>query len=133
MSLIEELQNENAEIKELCDVLSKLISDESLCTNKVFCELLLRLQDKVNDHLRHESRSVYSELINHVDSSIKKVANDFLSNTRELEKIKSKYIKRWCHQINADNHGEFKNETKEFFKLINDRIQMEENHLFKVL
>ena len=133
MSLIEELRNENAEIKELCDVLSKLIDDESLRTNKVFCELLQRFQDKVDNHLRHESRSIYSEMLNHDESSIKKVASDFLSNTRELEKIKSKYIKRWCHQINADNHDKFKNETEEFFKLINDRIQMEETYLFKVL
>jgi len=133
MSLIEELRNENTEIKELIDVLSKLTNDESLRTNKVFCELLQQFQDKVDNHLRHESRSIYSELLNHDESSIKKVASDFLSNTHELEKIKSKYIKRWCHQINVTNHDEFKTETKEFFKLINDRIQMEESHLFKVL
>ena len=133
MSLIEELQNENAEIKELIDVLSKLTNNKSLRTNKIFCELLQRFQDKVDNHLRHESRSIYSELLNHDESSIKKVASDFLSNTHELEKIKSKYIKRWCHQINVTNHDEFKTETKEFFKLINDRIQMEESHLFKVL
>ena len=133
MSLIKELQNENAEIKELCDVLSKLIGDESLRMNKVFCELLKRVQDKVDDHLKHESRSVYSEMLNHNESSIKKVASDFLSNTHELEKIKSKYVKRWCHKINEDNHDEFKKETKEFFKLINDRIHMEETYLFNVL
>ena len=133
MSLIEELQNENAEIKELCDVLSNLINDGSLRTNKVFCELLQRFQDNVDNHLRHESRSIYSDLLNHDESSIKKVAGDFLSNTRELGKIKSKYVKRWCHQINENNHDEFKNETKEFFKLINDRIQMEETHLFNLL
>ena len=133
MSLIEELRNENTEIKELIDVLSKLTNDESLRTNKVFCELLQQFQDKVDNHLRHESRSIYSELLNHDESSIKKVASDFLSNTHELEKIKSKYIKRWCHQINVANHDEFKTETKEFFKLINDRIQMEETHLFNVL
>ena len=133
MSLIEELRNENTEIKELIDVLSKLTTDETLRTNKVFCELLQQFQNKVDNHLRHESRSIYSELLNHDESSIKKVASDFLSNTHELEKIKSKYIKRWCHQINVENHDEFKTETKEFFKLINDRIQMEETHLFNVL
>lgn len=133
MSLIEELRNENSEIKELIDVLSKLTNDETLRTNKVFCELLQQFQDKVDNHLRHESRSIYSKLLNHDDSSIKKVASDFLSNTHELEKIKSKYIKRWCHQINVNNHDEFKTETKDFFKLINDRIHMEETHLFNVL
>ena len=54
MSLIEELRNENAEIKELCDVLSKLIDDESLRTNKVFCELLQRFQDKVDQVVKLE-------------------------------------------------------------------------------
>jgi len=133
MSLVEELNNENNEIKELSLLLSELISNQSLRTNSVFCELLQRFQDKLDNHLKHEARSIYPELLNHDDKNIKKVANAFLSNTRELERIKSKYVKRWCHSNNIDNQEEFENETKEMFKLINERIQMEESHLFSIL
>lgn len=130
---IDELRKENDEIKDLSDVLSNLVSDQSLRTNTVFCELLQRFRDKLDNHLKHEARSIYPELLNHDDKNIKQVAKDFVSNTHELERILSKYVKRWCHSINTDNHEEFETETMGIFRLINERIQMEENHLFPIL
>lgn len=133
MSLVEELKNENYEIKELSVLLSNLISNQSLRTNSVFCELLQRFQNNLDNHLKHEARSIYPELLNHNNKDINKVANDFLSNTHELERIKSKYVKRWCHNANSDNQDAFENETKEIFKLVDERIQMEESVLFSAL
>ena len=133
MSQIEELRNENDGIKDLSDVLSKLITSQSLRTNAVFCELMHRFQDKRDRHLKHEARSVYPKLLNHDDKKVKQVATDFLSNTHELERLLSKYVKRWCHQINTKNHEEFEQETMEMFRLVDERIEMEENHLFPVI
>ena len=130
---VEELRNENDEIKDLSDVLANLVSDQSLRTNGVFCELLQRFQSKLDNHLKHEARSIYPELLNHNDKSINQVAKQFLSNTHELERILSKYVKRWCHHINTDNHEEFEKETMDIFRLVNERIHMEETHLFTVL
>ena len=130
---IEELRNENDEIKDLSDVLSCLISKQSLRTNAVFCELLQRFQTKLDSHLKHEARSIYPELLSHDDKNIKQVAKDFLANTHELERILSKYVKRWCNHINTENHEEFENETMEVFRLVNERIEMEEAYLFSVL
>ena len=130
---VEELRNENDEIKDLSDVLSNLVSDQSLRTNTVFCELLQRFRSKLDAHLKHEARSIYPELLNHDDKKLKQIAKDFLSNTHELERILSKYVKRWCHHINTENHDEFEKETMEIFRLVNERIQMEETHLFTAL
>ena len=133
MIQVEELRNENDEIKDLSDILSCLISKQSLRTNAVFCELLQRFQTKLDSHLKHEARSIYPELLSHDDKNIKQVAKDFLANTHELERILSKYVKRWCNHINTENHEEFENETMEVFRLVNERIEMEEAHLFSVL
>ena len=130
---VEELRKENNEIIELSDVLCCLVSGSSLRENTIFCELLERFQSKLDMHLKHEARSIYPELLNHDDNSIKQVAKSFLGNTHELERILSKYAKRWCHHINTENHKDFENETKEIFRLVNERIQMEENHLFPIL
>lgn len=130
---IDELRNENDEIKDLSDVLSNLVSNQALRTNTVFCELLQRFRDKLDSHLKHEARSIYPELLNHDEKKIKQVAKDFLSNTHELERILSKYVKRWCHHITTENHEEFETETMEIFRLINERIQMEEKYLFPIL
>ena len=133
MNLVEELRFENNEIKELADVLADLISNSSMRTNSIFCELLRRFQEKLDSHLKHEARSLYADLLNHSDKNKNNIASAFLSNTRELERIKSKYVKRWCHDSNKDNQEEFEKETKEMFKLVNERIQMEESHLFTEL
>ncbi|MDH5613219.1 MAG: hemerythrin domain-containing protein [Gammaproteobacteria bacterium] len=130
---VEELRNENDEIKDLSNVLSNLVSDPSLRTNTVFCELLQRFRDKLDIHLKHEARSIYPELLNHDDKKIKKIAKDFLSNTHELERILSKYVKRWCHHITTENHEEFESETMQVFRLVNERIQMEETYLFSIV
>jgi len=114
-------------------VLHSLVSDASLVSNNVFCELLERFQGRLDDHLKHEARSIYPELLNHDDTNVKQIAKSFLGNTHELERILSKYSKRWCHHINTKNHEEFSNETKEVFRLVNERIQLEEDHLFPVL
>ena len=129
----EELRKENDEIKDLSDVLSSLVSNQSLRTNSVFCELLQRFHDKLDNHLKHEARSIYPELLSHADNKIKQVAKDFLSNTHELERILTKYVKRWCHHINTENHEEFEKETMDVFRLVQERIDMEESHLFSIL
>lgn len=130
---VEQLRKENDEIKDLSDVLSNLVSNQALRNNTVFCELLERFQSKLDAHLKHEARSIYPELLSHDDKNIKQVAKDFLSNTHELERILSKYVKRWCHHISTENHKEFEHETMEVFRLVNERIAMEESHLFTVL
>ncbi|MDH5387504.1 MAG: hemerythrin domain-containing protein [Gammaproteobacteria bacterium] len=130
---VEELRKENNEIKDLSEVLSGLISNSSLRNNDVFCELLERFQNKLDQHLKHEARSIYPELLNHDETNIKQIAKSFLGNTHELERILSKYTKRWCKHINTEKHEEFENETSEVFRLVNERIQMEEKHLFPVL
>ena len=130
---IEELRRENNEISDLSKVLSCLVSDSSLHENDVFCELLERFQNKLDQHLKHEARSLYPELLNHNDKNTKQTAHDFVSNTHELERILSKHARRWCHQIKENGHEDFKNETKEVFRLVNERIQMEEKYLFPVL
>ena len=130
---IEELRSENDAIKDLSDVLSCLVSNQTLRTNSVFCELIQRFHEKLDSHLKHEARSIYPELLHSDDQNVKQTAKAFLSNTHELERITSKYVKRWCNHINTENHTEFETETMSVFKLVNERIELEENHLFPVL
>ena len=130
---IEELRSENDAIKDLSDVLSNLVANQTLRTNTVFCELLQRFHERLDSHLKHEARSIYPELLSHDDKNIKQIAKAFISNTHELERITSKYVKRWCNHINTINHTEFETETMEVFRLVNERIELEESHLFTIL
>ena len=130
---VEELRSENDGIKDLSDVLINLVKDQKLRTNPIFCELMQRFRSKLESHLKHEARAIYPKLLNHDDKKIKIVATDFLSNTHELERILNKYVKHWCDNINTDNHEEFEDETMGLFRLVRERIEMEETHLFAVI
>ena len=130
---VEDLRAENDKIEALIDVLINLVPNQKLRTNEIFCDLLQRFHEMLESHIKHEARSIYPELLSHDDKKIKQIAKAFLSNTHELERIMSKYIKRWCHYITTENHDEFEQETLEVFRLVKERIQMEETHLFSIV
>jgi hemerythrin-like domain-containing protein len=133
MIAIDDLRKENQNILDLKSVLSELIGKEELLNNPVFCELLERFRSSVQSHLDHEDRTIYSELLNHDDKQINEVATHFLSNTHELKKLFSGFVKKWCgHSQNAD-HASFVKETSEIFNMIDKRIKTENDELFPIV
>jgi hemerythrin-like domain-containing protein len=134
MVAIEELQKENQEIIDLASILSALVNKCEFRSNPVFCELLHRFMDKINAHLSHEARSVYTDLLSHKDLKINNAASQFISNAHELEKILGGYTRRWCVPIPAvEKHEKFLEETNAIFRLLNERIAMESDHLFPII
>lgn len=134
MVAVQELERENQEIVHLASVLGVLVDKPEFRTNPIFCELLHRFMDKIEQHLSHEARSVYNELLSHKDKQTNQAATRFISNAHELEKILGGYTKRWCVPIpSIERHDTFVQETHEIFRLLNERIMMETKHLFPAL
>ena len=130
----EELEAENQEIINLAAILAVLIDKVEFRSNPVFCDMLHRFMDKISQHLSHEARSVYSDLLSDSNKETNHAASQFNSNAHELEKILGGYTKRWCVPIpSTKKHEEFVAETQEIFRLLNERIDMENNHLFPYL
>ena len=68
---IAELRNENIEIENLRKILAVLVGNAEMHTNSIFCELLERFQAKLNNHLKHEARSLYPDLLTNDDKELK--------------------------------------------------------------
>lgn len=131
---IEELKQENQRIHELTQVLDNLIDDENLRKNPVFCELMERFNNSVEEHLTHEDREVYSSLLNHDDHHIHDMATQFMSNTLELKRVMKDFVKNWCKaKPGKGSHGEFANTTREIFHLVGRRIELENSKLFPTI
>jgi len=126
---IEDLKQENQKITNLTNVLYKLIEDEQMRENPVFCELMDQFSKSVEDHLIHEDRTVYSDLLTSEDPQIGQLADQFITNTHELRRLMKDYTKRWCHSDNKD-HSTFVEKTREIFSLVDRRINLEDNKLF---
>lgn len=131
---VNELREENQYITDLRQVLSVLLDHQDLRTNAVYCELLNRFSERVQAHLAHEDRSVYSDLLRHHDQHLNNVASQFLSNTQELTRILNRYIHTWCNaEVSPSTADSFARETREIFRLVDERIALENDRLFPLL
>ena len=130
MTLKNELETENREISDTIEVLTYLISHNELRSNSVFCKMLKQFSDTVSDHLTHESRAAYKDLLPQNDNGAHEVAIQFMNNTNQLNKIMKDYTKHWCKAPHDFNTNEaFIDETKSIFHLVTERINLEQNKL----
>jgi len=130
---VAELEAENKEIDDLRVILSALIAHSDLRHNGVFCELLDRFRKRLESHLNHESRALYPEMLSNRDHDLNQIAEKFLDNTHELERILSGYTKRWCKNYHSGDRDHFINETQEIFRLVDERLHLETKRLFPAL
>jgi len=134
MTLKNELQNENKDIIDNIEVLTYLINHHQLRSNPVFCKLLKDFSETVHNHLNHEGRTAYKVLLAKDDKSTNEVANQFMNNTSQLNKILKNYAKHWCHAPHDDSTNEaFVDDTKNIFHLVTERINLEEKKLFQLI
>ena len=135
---VAEFSQENQEIVHLSAILRILVANGDLRDNPVFCDLLSRFRDRIWAHLVHEDKAVYAELLNHPDRSVNEVADQFINNTHSLKKILSTYLKRWCHTPGSiaggrESNDTFLQETQEIFRLVDERISLENTKLFPII
>ncbi len=131
---VAELREENNKIQDCCDVLKELIGNITLRNNSIVCELIESFGDKVNRHLKHECRDVYSELLTHEDENLNEVAKRFINNTYVLNKLFNDYMKHWKRKHNhLEEYDNLIKETSEIFKLVEERIALENHELFPLL
>lgn len=126
-----EFRAENTEIKELCSLLNITVDHIDFKDNAIVCELMTRFTTCVSDHLMHEDRSVYKDLLQKHTPEADKIAERFVANTIELKRVFNEYKRDWCAKTHSDKkHNEYAKESKEIFKLVCDRITFEEEKIF---
>ena len=126
-----EFRAENSEIKDLCNILNVSVETYELRNNSIVCELLDRFVQRVTDHLTHEDRSIYRDLLKQHSGDADLVADHFLGNTQELKRIFNEYKRDWCRKPhNEQAHSEYVNESKSMFKMVCERIEFEESKIF---
>ena len=117
MYSLEELKQQNRDIKSLCDVLSVLIENTGLHDNPYVCD-----------------NTVYAELVRHQNRSVSSIAKTFHDSARIIKKKFSGYVRRWCNPAVTDKeHEALLEESREIFKLIRERIDYENEHMFPLI
>lgn len=137
MSQTDDLHVQIHKITELSNILTNLLSDRSLCDTEVTCELFFRYVESVKDHLKNTDSNLYAQLLDQSDAHTNKVANLFISGSKEIKRIFGSYTKRWCNmskkQLNIKKYDDFYAETIEMFELVLKRLQDETEHLYPLI
>lgn len=134
MVSFEELHTQNHKITELTNILQHLLGDRSLCDSEVTCNLFFDYVNAVKDHLAVTDSEMYSKLLGAGDQKMSNLANRFMGGSREINRIFSAYLKRWCKlrskQLVIKEYDTFMQDTQEMFDMVLDRIQSETEHLY---
>jgi succinate dehydrogenase flavin-adding protein (antitoxin of CptAB toxin-antitoxin module) len=134
MVSFDELHTQNHKITELTNILQHLLGDRSLCDSDVTCNLFFDYVNAVKDHLAVTDSEIYSKLLGAGDQKMSNLANRFMGGSREINRIFSAYLKRWCKlrskQLVIKEYDTFMQDTQEMFDMVLDRIQSETEHLY---
>jgi len=130
----EELHQQNHKITELTNILEHLLGDRSLCDSQITCDLFFDYVNAVKDHLAVTDSAMYSKLLGSGDQKMSNVANRFMGGSREINRIFSAYLKRWCklksRKLVIREYDTFISDTREMFEMVLERIQDETEHLY---
>ena len=130
----EELHRQNHKITELTNILQHLLGDRSLCDSEITCNLFFEYVETVKEHMAVTDSAMYSKLLGAGDQKLSNVANRFMGGSREINRIFSGYLKRWCKlrtkQLAIKQYDEFMKDTQEMFEMVLERIQAETEHLY---
>jgi len=134
MYSLDELKQQNQDIKNLCNVLSVLIENKSLHDNPYVCKLMSRFKEKVWMHLVFEDNTVYAELLRHENKSVSDIAQKFHDSARVIKKRFSGYVRHWCNPAVTDaEHQALLEESREIFNLIRERVNYENEQMFPLI
>ena len=130
----QELHQQNHKITELTNILQHLLGDRSLCDSEVTCNLFFDYVNMVKEHMAVTDSDMYSTLLGSGDQKLSNIANRFMGGSREINRIFSAYLKRWCKIKNKElvikEYDTFMQDTQEMFDIVLDRIQNETEYLY---
>ena len=130
----QELHQQNHKITELTNILQHLLGDRSLCDSTVTCDLFFDYVKAVKEHMAVTDSAMFSRLLGSGDQKLNNIANRFMGGSREINRIFSAYLKRWCKLKNKElvikEYDAFMRDTQEMFEIVLDRIQSETEHLY---
>ena len=130
----QELHQQNHKITELTNILQHLLGDRSLCDSAVTCDLFFDYVTAVKEHMAVTDSAMYSRLLGSGDQKLNNIANRFMGGSREINRIFSAYLKRWCKlkkkELVIREYDTFMSDTQEMFDIVLERIQSETEHLY---
>jgi len=117
------------ELRPLLDKRELEIRPVAKTAHKLLCELMV----KVKDHLAHEDKEVYPELLTDSEAKVRTITWGLVSGEHSLRQWFEEYNKKWLKNCDFQFDDEFLRETKSLLDALAMRIEREEHLLFAKL
>ena len=135
MTTYHQIKKQHQYIKELTDILRRLITDKSFVEMETTCNLFFSYSNKVDSYFKMVETSVYQHMLVHSEEAVKKTAYRFMAGSCGIKRLFAQYKQTWCHnkKLRVRDHARFVQESEDIYKLILQRINDEANHLYPVI
>ncbi|XOV83174.1 MAG: hemerythrin domain-containing protein [bacterium] len=135
MRATDTFRSQHAEIVEIVEAISALLTEEKLATqSREVSRLMARFSGKLKGHLLMEDKVLYPKLMAHSDPGVNNLANRYMKEMGGIAEAVGEYSERWksAELIEADVKA-FIVETKRLFAVLAKRIKSEDEVLYPAL
>ncbi len=115
-------------------IMPHLYVDDLLIDASIVRLLLSELLGKLAIHLAMEDKSLYPQIMAHTDERAKNMANKFMEEMGDLGDAVNAYKNKWPSELPIQEEPvEFIAQTKEIFLALENRIERENDELYKMV
>jgi|GEM_PF-3571882 Hemerythrin HHE cation binding domain. len=134
MIFTEKLRRQHEDTKQLINEISTYLTVSSLDKNsQKVRSLLSTLIGKANVHRASEDNYLYPKMLKHDSKELRAVAEKYYEGFINAKDVLSNYSTKWAAARKiAENPNEFIEDSKVIFSKISDRIDKENNELFRL-
>lgn len=132
---IERLKRQHEDIRSTLEQLKKLIVKDTIEDDPMAAATLLnQLAGKLRIHLSTEDQHMYPKLLNSSDEKIRTMAQDYINEMGNISKEFTEFKVKFNTKTKImQDVTEFKCETVRVFKLLENRINREDEELYPSL
>ena len=135
MEITDSLRTTHQEIQTIVSQILENLDESALSEKaKEVRSLLVGLSGKLGMHLAVEDKSLYPNLLKHENDEVRLTAKKFMDEMGGISAAFKAYLNKWPHSRDiAANPNDFIRETKNVFRELSDRIDREDNELYKLV
>ncbi len=135
MSNTQRFRDQHDDLLKIASEISSHLNVDELSNDASEARLLLsKLLGKLSIHLAMEDKALYPQMLGHSDERVRDKARKFMEEMGGLRGAVNAYKKKWPSALPIQNDpADFISQTKGIFDALANRIERENNELYKMV
>lgn len=129
------LERQHKEIEEIVSDIKQKVNNNNIDQDAAhIAKQISMLAGKLRIHLATEDKNMYPYLLKSSNANVQKIAKEYADEMGHISQAFMNYKDKFNTRTKiTKSPEEFKSETKEIFKVLEERMTKEDTHLYKFL